>query len=343
MFILESAISAWRSQMLAAGIQTPVPLEELELHLCDEIARLMEGGADSQTAFETATQKIGGPAMLKDEFSKIQPSRLKKFIPIFLPLLASVFALWVALALLLGLGNFGELTSAQRVSGLVALAFPLLLSWGGWFGYRAFLRLPVKRARLIIGAACCLLMLWWAAFFFLVLEKSEFTIAQLNVAFLWGFIAPVGFVVGLSAGVERAIRRADGSTKIGPPDSPSSPNDARKNSRRWLMFVCLLLAASLACLGIGSHADANGFCVIACLLLSLVLPLAAGLLPAIPPSQTRRWIRIMLAGQISLGICGAVIIFSPLRPLWGLSLAVLSCAVFAHHLWQQSRQTISHA
>ncbi len=30
MFDLENAIADWRRQMLAAGIQTPVPLEELE-------------------------------------------------------------------------------------------------------------------------------------------------------------------------------------------------------------------------------------------------------------------------------------------------------------------------
>jgi len=37
MFDLEQAIIAWRQQMLAAGIKSPVPLEELENHLRDEI------------------------------------------------------------------------------------------------------------------------------------------------------------------------------------------------------------------------------------------------------------------------------------------------------------------
>jgi len=32
MFNLEQAIADWRQKMLAAGIETPVPLEELELH-----------------------------------------------------------------------------------------------------------------------------------------------------------------------------------------------------------------------------------------------------------------------------------------------------------------------
>ena len=38
MFGLEQAIADWRQQMLAAGIKTPVPLEELEIHLREDIA-----------------------------------------------------------------------------------------------------------------------------------------------------------------------------------------------------------------------------------------------------------------------------------------------------------------
>jgi hypothetical protein len=204
MFNLDNEISAWRKQMLFAGIQSPVPLDELESHLRDEITRLVENGADPQAAFEAATQKIGGPTMIKEEFSKIQPSRRKQFIPLLLPLFASVFALCVALSLLLRLGNFAEMTLGQSLSALAAIAFGLLLSWSGWFGYRAFSFLPAKRARFMVGSGCCLLMLWWTTFFFVVLPGCEFDMAQLLVAILWGFIASAGFAIGLSAGVERA-------------------------------------------------------------------------------------------------------------------------------------------
>ena len=37
MLDLEQSIAEWRRQMLAAGLKTPVPLEELESHLRDEI------------------------------------------------------------------------------------------------------------------------------------------------------------------------------------------------------------------------------------------------------------------------------------------------------------------
>jgi hypothetical protein len=70
MFDLESSIVAWREQMLAAGIQAPVPLEELEAHLRDEIAARVQLGTDSRQAFEAAIREVGQPIVLKMEFTK---------------------------------------------------------------------------------------------------------------------------------------------------------------------------------------------------------------------------------------------------------------------------------
>jgi len=41
MFDLEQSVSDWRRQMLAAGIRTPVPLDELETHLREDIEQQM--------------------------------------------------------------------------------------------------------------------------------------------------------------------------------------------------------------------------------------------------------------------------------------------------------------
>ena len=70
MFYLEQSIAEWRKQMLAAGIQSPVPLEELESHLREEIEQQVRAGADEARAFEMAVQSIGRPALLKKEFMK---------------------------------------------------------------------------------------------------------------------------------------------------------------------------------------------------------------------------------------------------------------------------------
>ncbi len=70
MFNLEQSIADWRRQMLAAGIKTPVPLEELESHLRNEIERQMESGISGQRAVEEAIQQIGAPHALRSEFQK---------------------------------------------------------------------------------------------------------------------------------------------------------------------------------------------------------------------------------------------------------------------------------
>jgi hypothetical protein len=67
---LESSIATWRQQMLAAGIQSPVPLEELEIHLREEIERQLKTGATGQHAFEAAIAQMGMAATLKTEFKK---------------------------------------------------------------------------------------------------------------------------------------------------------------------------------------------------------------------------------------------------------------------------------
>jgi hypothetical protein len=70
MLDLEQSISDWRKQMLAAGIQTPVPLDELEIHLREEIERQMKSGLNEQESFKVAARQIGHASALKNEFQK---------------------------------------------------------------------------------------------------------------------------------------------------------------------------------------------------------------------------------------------------------------------------------
>jgi len=71
MFNLEQSIADWRKQMLAAGIKTPVPLEELESHLREDVENRTRSGLDAQQAFETTVQQIGQSDVLKNEFAKV--------------------------------------------------------------------------------------------------------------------------------------------------------------------------------------------------------------------------------------------------------------------------------
>lgn len=56
--------------MLAAGIKTPVPLDELENHLREEVARLTKAGVSDSAAFAVAVRKMGQLESLRAEFQK---------------------------------------------------------------------------------------------------------------------------------------------------------------------------------------------------------------------------------------------------------------------------------
>ena len=71
MFSLDQAMAEWRRQMLAAGIKTPVLLDELESHLRDDVEQQIQAGLSEQQAFERAIQRIGEAHALKCEFEKV--------------------------------------------------------------------------------------------------------------------------------------------------------------------------------------------------------------------------------------------------------------------------------
>jgi len=70
MFDIEKSFTEWRTQMLAAGIKTPVPLVELEIHLREDVEREMLAGTDPERAFERATRRIGLADEIGNEFDK---------------------------------------------------------------------------------------------------------------------------------------------------------------------------------------------------------------------------------------------------------------------------------
>ena len=83
MFNLEKSIAEWRKQMLVSGIKSPVPLEELEIHLREEIEQQVKSGLGEQRAFEATVQQIGQATVLKTEFSKVSETiyeRLKQLV-----------------------------------------------------------------------------------------------------------------------------------------------------------------------------------------------------------------------------------------------------------------------
>jgi uncharacterized membrane protein len=75
MFNLEQSIADWRKEMLAAGIKSPVPLEELENHLREEIEQQVKAGVSEQQAFEGSASQVGQAEVLKKEFIRAKGLR----------------------------------------------------------------------------------------------------------------------------------------------------------------------------------------------------------------------------------------------------------------------------
>jgi hypothetical protein len=78
MFNLEKSIAKWREQMLAVGINAPVPLEELEIHLREDIERQVRSGFSEENAFKSAVWIIGQAHAIKNEFKKIERNIMKR-------------------------------------------------------------------------------------------------------------------------------------------------------------------------------------------------------------------------------------------------------------------------
>jgi uncharacterized membrane protein YcjF (UPF0283 family) len=77
MFNLEQSIADWRKRMLASGIKSPVPLDELESHLREEMDLQMRAGFDAPFAFDIAAERIGEASTIKTEFTKIERNGMK--------------------------------------------------------------------------------------------------------------------------------------------------------------------------------------------------------------------------------------------------------------------------
>ncbi len=78
--MLEQRITAWRAGMLAAGIQSPVPLDELEAHLREQIESKIQSGASEEEAFAAAVEDLGAALDLKAEFAKIGNTMYSRII-----------------------------------------------------------------------------------------------------------------------------------------------------------------------------------------------------------------------------------------------------------------------
>jgi hypothetical protein len=212
MFNLEASIIQWRRRMIDAGIKTPVPLDELEAHLREDVAELTRLGHSEAEAFAAAIEKMGAPNTVQSEFKKIDGAKSDfewKVIEIVLGTFATLFPLWVySEVLYFKTGVLGDLElSQQAMAATAAVAFGLF-AWSGRWGYEFFPVIRDKRLRGIITTLCAApVMLWWVIFMNFIVPHQDFTMEQFFVAFLWGFMTPAGLMLGAIWGIETAARQ----------------------------------------------------------------------------------------------------------------------------------------
>jgi hypothetical protein len=210
MFDLEQAIADWRQQMLAAGIKTPVPLEELEIHLREEIERQTEADLSETEAFKASVQKIGPAQAVQNEFRKVEANREDRrwqLVQITLVAFTGLVPLMGSAGFSQG-GAYWEMTPGQIIAALAAWASFSLLAWSGRLSYRLFPVIPTKRTRDAIHLIYILpVALWLLAFLCLILPHYDFTVGQLFVTLGWALFPPMGACICLFWGMETAARK----------------------------------------------------------------------------------------------------------------------------------------
>jgi hypothetical protein len=213
MFDLEKSIADWRQRMLAAGIKSPVPLEELEAHLREDIEQLVKSGRSESEAFQSAVQQIGQARVVHGEFKKNDPligATKWKLMEIYFAIMASVFPLWICAELF----HFKftrssvDFTPSQQASGLAAMGLFVLFAWGGRLSCKMLPVVLSKRRRNIVTIVCAVpVMLWWVVFLNFITPRHDLTISQFVISFLWAFFTPAGLIIGLPWGLETAVRK----------------------------------------------------------------------------------------------------------------------------------------
>jgi hypothetical protein len=209
MFDLEQSVAEWRKQMLVAGIKTPVPLEELENHLREEIAEQKKIGIGEPMAFESSVRHIGRADEIQAEFQKAEAvARRKQLLARF----ALAYALVCYSAIkVMGIHAFmkSPMSLTWRLAGWIDIVLftVVVASILGWrWSRRVFPLIPSNRIRITIRTALgCLGLGAYFGFRNFILPSSVFTPEQGLVLLLWLWTLLPGLAV-IFIGLEDAAK-----------------------------------------------------------------------------------------------------------------------------------------
>jgi hypothetical protein len=194
MFNLDREIKNWRRQLIAAGIKTPVPLDELESHLREDVEQQVRAGIVLEKALALAVERIGSAAILKAEFERVEnPARLKrrKWLRL-ISILAGTAFLYIMISIAWGYERRRgiEITNSDVFWMWISMAATLSFGFsGGYFGkFLPVIISEVKQAVLTIGvlfAAASVFRLFWSDF-------TADSLVHTQIIFLWTFSPLLG-------------------------------------------------------------------------------------------------------------------------------------------------------
>jgi cation transport ATPase len=210
MFDLENAITEWREQMLAAGIKTPVPLDELEHHLREEIRRQTALGLSAPDAFPAAAKNIGLGEALNAEFEKLDRSDALirwRSVGIGYSFFAAAFSAFLITLCLIEPRISSAFKTTDRILAFAAIATSFF-SIAGWrYGSRFLPVIRNSRTRVTIGITCSLLGAGWmlAYILFIIPHQMHSWINHFFVLFVWA-LAVMSVLGGVGYGLEKAAK-----------------------------------------------------------------------------------------------------------------------------------------
>jgi len=201
MFNVEQSIGEWRRKMIASGIQTPVPLEELEGHLREDVGRQMQLGVDAEQAFHKAVAGIGSGENLEQEFAKVQgleKMRTREALRRWSVIAGTAFV-YAVLATVWFIGARQRTIEITGIEIALAVGAMVPMIGLGWMGRSLAKFLPVSNRGVIFVAAFGVILLGAASLRLFWDAITPGNLVHTQIIMLWSLSPFLGIGNCLSA------------------------------------------------------------------------------------------------------------------------------------------------
>lgn len=195
--------------MIAGGIKTPVPLEELESHLREDVERQMQLGVSAEPAFHRAVEDIGSGEKLEQEFAKVRELKRMRTRQVLRrwSAIAGTALVYSTLATVWFIGvRQGTLQITWSEVALAAGAIIPMIGFG-WAGNSLAKYLPVSTQGVSLAAAFGVIILGAASLRLFWNTITPANLVHTQIILLWTLSPLVGVGNGLSAWVDNCTTK----------------------------------------------------------------------------------------------------------------------------------------